>query len=1040
MRTLSVGQQERLKAIFGPWVSFDEEERRIYSHDIGPIPKIIRPVIGHATAEAVVQPDNEDQLIELLAWANDCKVPLVPRAKASSGYGGVTPIKGGVSVSMSRFRSIVEIDAATETVRVQPAVVWEDLERALAREGLGLRTYPSSAPSSTVGGWLAQGGVGYGAYEFDAFRHNVLAARVVLPSGEVRTFEAGDLDLISEAEGITGFITEVTLRVRKREQEGARLVRFPDAEALTSALRDVVDEQAPLWSVSFVNPNMVMLKNRVPPRMKHGVPVAEERPELPEGGYLVMFVAPESRWPVLTPILQAAADRHGGEYLSDELARHEWEQRFDLMHIKRLGPTLLPAEAIVPLSHLDRFLEDIDKRIRQPLTLEGMVQVDRHGGTGAQVTLIGFIPHDERTWRFGVAYALALTLVQTARKYGGRSYSTGMYFTSQAADVLGRDRVQRLRDFKEQVDPVGIMNPGKVCDGGLIGHLIGVALPFEPLMRWPANLFRSAVGERLEGQGRRGIPDDIAWYAYACAQCGYCVDTCAQYYGRGWESESPRGRWYFLRDYMEGRAEMSPTWVAKFLACTTCDLCTVRCPLELPIEPSWFKMRQRLVQDEERMTFPPFEMMRAAARKELNIWGAYNRDRDKWIPTDLKDQIPERADVAYFAGCTASFVEKDIAEGTARLLRAAGIDFTYLGNDEACCGLPILCSGHWDTFEEILRHNVETMRSRGVKTVVTSCPACWLSWHTYYPQWAEKLGIEFPFEIKHYSELLAEKLDRGELKFPHPVSEKVVTWHDSCHIGRAGGIYEPPRKILKALPGVEVREMDFNREAAHCCGSVLSLLDSPDGAALRIGGKRLSEAEATGAQALVALCPCCEVQFRVTAQKTSSPMRIVDLAHLAAEGLGVALPDPTAYAMEQWATFEAMIKLLKPEAMADFMVPLLPRMIEVMPAPLAGMMRWTKASSPGNRRALLAMMRPMMPALFPRLLPGMMPKLMPDFMRAMEHRIPMPEDLKEQMPELLPEVMDQLMPKMLPLMLPYLVPKVEAYLNGELDEQLEHAA
>ena len=1034
---LSSAQRDQLSHLFGHWVSFDKEERRIYSHDVGAIPKLIKPIIGAATADAVVQPGTEEQVVELVRWANREKVHLIPRAKATSGYGGVLPVKGGLSVSMNRMRKVLEVDRDAMTVRVEPGVVWGDLERLLEKDGLSLRTYPSSAPSSSVGGWLAQGGgVGYGSYQYGCFLDNVISARVVLPNAQVRGFEGEDLQLISDAEGITGFITQVTLRVRAKAPEAVRAFHFATTSELAGALNKILDAGVPLWSVSFINPTMARLKNQLPPRLEHGEPVLESRPTLPEDGYTVLLVAPEGRWGAIEQVLIPIFDAHGARQLGQDLAEHEWEERFGLMHIKRLGPSLLPAEAIVPLKNLGPALEEVQAAIKQPLTLEGMVQVDLTRGSEGLVTLLGFIPHDERKLSFGVAYSLSLTLVQTAKKYRGKPYSTGLYFTREADTVLGAERVHKLRAFKREVDAADIMNPHKVIDSGLIGYLLGAVMPFEPLARFPANLAKSAVGERIQGQGRRGIPDDIAWYAYACAQCGYCVDECDQYYGRGWESESPRGRWFFLRDYMEGRAEMTQEWVENFLACTTCEMCNVKCPLDLPNEPSWMKMRGELVRKQNRLTMPPFEVMRASAEKELNVWGAYKEQRTEWLPEEINEKIQPTAEIGYFAGCTASLVEKDIAEGTARLLCAAGIDFAYLAEEEACCGIPILCSGAWDTFEKILRHNVEAMQKRGVKTVVTSCPACWLAWHTYYPQWAKKLDIPFDFETRHYSEILADRVKRGDLKFTHEVPRKIA-WHDSCHMGRAGGIYEPPRELLKAIPGLELKEMEFNRENAHCCGSVLSLIEDPQGAAVRIGDIRLKEAEATGADALAALCPCCEVQFRVTAKKTGSPLPIMDLAHIAAEGLGVKLPDPTANSVEQWATFEAMITLLKPEAMGEFMAGMLPEMIGAMPQPFRGMMKWIEHTSPGVRDTMLAVMRPMMPVLFPRLLPGMMPKLMPDMLVAMEKFVPMPDYMKEQMPDLMPTVMENLLPKMLPEVIPHFLPRMEAYLKHE---QLTKAA
>ncbi len=1029
MKNLSHEQQQELRRMFGSWVSFDKEERRIYSHDVGALPKLIKPFVGAATAAAVVQPETEEQLVELVHWANRHRIHLVPRAKATSGYGGVMPVKGGVTVNMTRMSRVLAVDPQAMTACVESGLVWRKLEAVLEAADLALRNYPSSAPSSTVGGWLAQGGVGYGSYEFGYFRDNVVSARVVLPDGSIRTFEDDELDYISDAEGITGFVTQVTIRLRERHPERVRAIVFPSAQQLSAAVNELLAKRVPLWSVSFVNPQMARLKNQVPPKLLHGEPTEKQESHLPESGYTLLLNAPQERWSAIESALESIVVAHHGEPLAPEVAAHEWEQRFNLMNIKRLGPSLLPAEAIVPAEKLGVVLEDLDKSVKQPLTLEGMLHVGSGGAARGEVTLLGFIPHDERKLSFGVAYSLSLTFVKTAKKHGGRAYSTGLYFSSQAEQVLGSERVVKLRDFKRRVDAKRIMNPRKVVDKGLMGYLLGAVLPFEPLARVPANLMRSPVGERVDGQGRRDVPDDMAWYAYACAQCGYCVDSCTQYYGRGWESESPRGKWFFLRDYMEGKAEMTQAWVDNFMACTTCELCDAQCPLNLPIEHTWLKMRGELVDKSDRLPFPPFKMMRAAAKKECNIWGAYSENRADWIPEDVKPKILPKSEIAYFAGCTASFVEQDVAQGTTKLLTEAGVDFTYLGEEEACCGIPILCSGHWDTFEGILRHNVESMQARGVKTVVTSCPACWLAWSRYYPKWAKKLGIPYDIETRHYTELLSDRIASGDLKFTHEVSRK-VTWHDSCHMGRAGGIYEPPRQLLKAIPGVELTEMAYNRENAHCCGSVLTLLKSPDGAALNIGARRIQEAEETGADALVAACPCCEVQLRVSAQKLGSSLPVVDLAHVAAEGLGVELPDPTEFALEQWATFEAMIKLLKPEAMASFMEPLLPSMIEAMPRPLAGIMRWTRRTSPGTRAVMLGLMRPMMPSLFPTLLPGMMPRMMPEMLEAMEKVVPMPEHLKEQMPDLMPQVMEDLMPKMLPEVLPHLLPKVEAYLNA----------
>ena len=150
----------------------------------------------------------------------------------------------------------------------------------------------------------------------------------------------------------------------------------------------------------------------------------------------------------------------------------------------------------------------------------------------------------------------------------------------------------------------------------------------------------------------------------------------------------------------------------------------------------------------------------------------------------VKAKLKDKAEIAYFAGCTASYVENDIAEATTKLLDAAGYEFTMMGQDEACCGIPMLVSGQWDVWEEIMRHNIEEMKKREAKTVVTSCPACWLVWDKYYREWADKLGIEYDFEAKHYSELLADSIQRGDLQFTHEVPMRVTLARQLPHGSR----------------------------------------------------------------------------------------------------------------------------------------------------------------------------------------------------------------------------------------------------------------
>ncbi len=1026
MSAITAGQQSYLQAHYGARVSWREGERKLYGHDIAAMPAIFKPLIGNTVPDAIVQPENEPELVELVRWAADNKMALTPRGKATSGYGGVLPVKRGIVVDFYHLSRLLSVDAEAQTVTVQPGMVWEKLDNLLAKHGLTLRLYPTSYPSSTVGGWLAQGGAGIGSFESGWFVENVVSARVVLPDGSVRSFSGHDLELVSEAEGITGLISAITLKVRPREEMRVLSFAVQTATDMQWVLQTLAAEQVPIWSILFINPKMAELRNEAPLREHMGHPV-EHRPTLPKA-YIVTLTFRARDAEAVEARVPALVDAVRGEWLAPDIAEHEWENRFKLMIVKRLGPSLVPAEIVVPLKHLGAALTELERKIHQPLVKEGVViRQGRHGEP--EVVILGFIPSDERSLSYTFVFGLSLSVLRIAEKYGGGAYSTGLYFSNRAAGVLGRERLARLKKFKARVDPQNLMNPGKVLDGGLMPAVIGLASVFEPLVRPFGNALTVQVGERVARRPVKGIPADLAWYAYACSQCGYCVDECAQFHGRGWESQSPRGKWYWLREYLQGHERWDQFQTDTFLECTTCEMCETRCSASLPVESSWLKLRGKMIHEDERMTIPAFEMMAAAVHDEGDIWAGYRKDRAQWFPADLdaKHGPGLESRNVYFAGCTASYVENDIGLASARLLDAAGVDFTYLGEQESCCGTPMLVAGKWDLFAETLRRNLTAVEAAGANTVISSCPACDMMWRHVYPEWAKKLGIKYDITAKHYSEVIAERIRTGQFVFPPDGREKTrVTWHDSCHIGRASGVYEPPRELIRAVPGTEFVEMEHHHEQAHCCGSVLTLIKEPP-VAYDLGAMRLQEAVDAGAEKVLALCPCCQFQLRVSADKKKVPVEVVDLARYAGSALGLEFPDPNPEVQRQWAVFEAMIALMTPRGFADLMETMLPELIDAMPFGMGGMMRGVGQRAP----LLLSAMKPMFPILFPRLLPLMMPKVLPTMLERVGERVLMPDYMLEQMPDLMPRVMDNLMPHMLPGVVPLVTQPMIDYLRGK---------
>jgi Fe-S oxidoreductase/FAD/FMN-containing dehydrogenase len=892
MRELPDALKQGLKDTFDGRVTFDPLERSVYSHDVGTFPKLVRPLLGNTMPGAVVQPQNEEELLELVRLANVEKVPLVPRGMATSGYGGVLPVRGGLVVDLRRMDRILEIDGDSLTATVETGVIWGYLERELAKSDLALRTYPSSALSSTVGGWLAQGGAGYGSLEYGWFRENVVSARVVLPTGEVRMFSGDDLDLISDAEGIVGLISQVTMRVRRLEAESVIGVQFTDARSLAAAFQEIVDQGIPLWSINFINPWMATLKNRLLAGSEHGEPVEQGEHSLPES-YIALFVYPRSRTSEVTEQLEAVISAQGMQILDEGLAAQEWAERYSVMRVRQLGPSLIPTEVVVPLGELGAVLTEIEEKVKQPLVLDGIVT------KGREVVFLGFIPHDERSFNFNMAFVLSLSVIKTAKAHGGRPFSAGLYFAREAEHVLGKERLTALRGFKAQVDPNNVMNPGKILGDGLFGAFMGLAGIIEPLARPIGNMAKPPA--RRAAEAREGIPATVALFAYTCAQCGACVPECGQFFGSGWESQGPRGKWFFLREVMEGRAarkgfstlarlsgsgpitdEPLAEWSKRLYDCTLCGRCGAVCPLGLDTRSLWVAARKEMVQ--QGLYPEPFDTLREMVTTKYNISGDDNEQRLIWaenlevVPDGVRGK--ETAETVYFVGCTPSFYPQTygIPQAAVTVMEKAGLDFTLLGGQEWCCGYPLIIAGMGDAVTDLVKHNVEAVRAKGARRLVAGCPSCY---HTWLHQYPEIMGEPLGFEVVHTSQLLEELLADGRLKlgeFPRP-----VTYHDPCDLGRNSGIYEAPRNVIQSVPGITLVEMVDNRQYALCCGGGGDVAMCNQELVETVARRRLHQALDTEAQVLLSACQQCKRTLMTAARQEKARMQVLDIVELVAK-------------------------------------------------------------------------------------------------------------------------------------------------------------
>lgn len=427
------------------------------------------------------------------------------------------------------MKRIVDIDLQQQLATVEPGITWEQLDKQLKPHGLTIRLYPTSYPSSSAGGWLAQGGAGIGSYQYGWFADNVVKARVVLPDGQVREMRGQELELVSEAEGTTGLISQLTVGLQPLNKIKVAAVACPDAFALTQIFQQCIDQQLPLWSVVFINPRMAELKNRAPVLTHHGRPL--ERKVILPAAYIVTLAFKEEDSKLIMDQLSKIVKPCQAEILSQQIADHEWENRFKLMVVKRLGPSLVPAEVVVPLENLGQVMEEIENKVNQPVVKEGVIIKKGRQGK-PEAVILGFIPSDQRKFSYNFVFGLVLTIIKIAKKHGGRPYATGLYFTGEIDNIMGRERSQRLKNFKKEIDPHHILNPNKVIKKNRVSRALSLANKFEPLIRPFGNTVITRVGEHF-GKSIKGIPADVVHYAYGCSQCGYCLDECDQFFSRG---------------------------------------------------------------------------------------------------------------------------------------------------------------------------------------------------------------------------------------------------------------------------------------------------------------------------------------------------------------------------------------------------------------------------------------------------------------------------------------------------------------------------
>ena len=307
--------------------------------------------------------------------------------------------------------------------------------------------------------------------------------------------------------------------------------------------------------------------------------------------------------------------------------------------------------------------------------------------------------------------------------------------------------------------------------------------------------------------------------------------------------------------------------------CTSCGMCSEICQVFQPLKTTW-ALREELVQRGIRLP-EPLEKMHANMEKYNNVFGPLQGPQTiAGIPTRGKD--------LFFAGCNVRFKAPELALASLKVLKAAGLDIAYLGENEVCCGSPAGHDGNTRLLEDKALQNIEVLKNSGAKRVIAVCAGCYKTLKIDYPLIAGPL----PFEVVHISELLAALIDQGKIQFKSRINKR-ITYHDPCFLGRHCKVYEEPRRVLQSIPGIELVEMERSRRWSYCCGGGAKITMScyPE-FATTITRDRLLEGKRV-ADTLITACTSCFSNMTRALKREGIALEVYDISALVAEAMGI---------------------------------------------------------------------------------------------------------------------------------------------------------